>query len=356
MAIKYTKLKAFHFPDVVGALPRESGQVHAPLHIRFKPTNVCSHNCRYCAYRAANLQLGQDMDPRATVSRGKMLELVEDFTSMGVKAVTFSGGGDPFCWPHLAECVRGLAAGGVKTASLTNGALLRGEAAEALAEHGSWLRVSMDGWDADSYAAYRGVGRNEFAKVLANMEAFKRLGGSCFLGVSLVIDKDNAPYIYDLTARLRDVGVDSVKYGPCIISNDAAENNAYHAPILTEVKLQAERAKNELAGPDFEIFDSYHLLDEKFTKPYTWCPYLQLLTVVGADLNVYSCQDKAYNLGCGLLGSIRERRFRDFWMDGKDKFFTIDPSRHCSHHCVANGKNSLVLEFLEADRDHLAFV
>ena len=100
----------------------------------------------------------------------------------------------------------------------------------------------------------------------------------------------------------------------------------------------------------------YHRQEISFKKDYHWCPYLQVLPVIGADLNVYSCQDKAYNLDCGLIGSIKNMRFKDFWFSDKNKFFKIDPARDCVHHCVADGKNRLVHEYLEADPEHLGFV
>ena len=78
--------------------------------------------------------------------------------------------------------------------------------------------------------------------------------------------------------------------------------------------------------------------------------------MIGADLNVYSCQDKAYNIKEGLIGSIKSMRFKDFWFSNKNKFFKVDPSLHCVHHCVADAKNKIVLEYLNADREHLAFV
>jgi radical SAM protein with 4Fe4S-binding SPASM domain len=97
------------------------------------------------------------------------------------------------------------------------------------------------------------------------------------------------------------------------------------------------------------MFDSYHELDDKFNKEYDWCPYLQVLPVIGADLNIYPCQDKAYNLDEGLIGSIKNQSFKDFWFSSKENFFKINPSKVCNHHCVANSKNKLVLEYLNAD-------
>lgn len=355
MGLRYTRMKVFHFKEKLDSLPRSVAKVLAPIHVRIKPTNVCNHNCRYCAYRVDDLQLGQDMDVRDSIPREKMLEIVSDIAEMGVRAVTFSGGGDPFCYQHLQAAGAALAKTPVQFAALTNGSRLEGELAALFSRHATWLRVSMDGWDDESYASYRGVKAGEFGKVVGNMRRFQALGGRCYLGVSLIVDSQNVAHIRDFTSRMKDIGVDSVKISPCIVSNQGARNNAYHKEIFALAREQIGLAK-ALEGPGFEVCDSYHALDEKFAKRYTWCPYLQILPVIGADQNVYPCQDKAYNLAEGLIGSIRDRRFKDFWFDGKDKFFKTDPSRLCDHHCVANEKNRLIHEYLDADGEHLPFV
>ena len=352
----YTQMKVFHYGDKIDSLGQQCGEILPPVHIRIKPTNVCCHNCRYCAYRAENLQLGCDMNQRDTIPAAKMSEIVDDIAAMGVKAVTFSGGGEPLCYPYLLETVLKLAETPIKIAVLTNGARLSGGIAEALAEHATWIRISIDGWDDASYAAYRGVGPGEFGKVMGNIERFGGLEGQCYLGVSMIVDADNAGHVYELIARLKGIGVDTVKIAPCVVSNDAGENNRYHEPFFEQVKEQAAGALAELAEDSFEIFDSYHQLDEKFAKEYSWCPYQQILPIIGADLNVYSCQDKAYNLSCGVIGSIKEQRFAEMWFADKRQFFQIDPSRDCNHHCVANGKNRMILDYLGADAEHLEFV
>jgi len=284
------------------------------------------------------------------------MEIIDDIVEMGVKAVTFSGGGDPFCYKHLLKVVKKLSKTSVKFASLTNGALLKGELAEIFAHKGSWLRISMDGWDNESYTRYRSVPDGEYDRILANIESFKKHGGSCRLGVSYIVDQDNVDHIYEACKRVRDFGGDSVKVSPCILENEGAKNNAYHDKIWDTAREQIDRVMSELAGPDFEVFDAYHRLDERFDKEYTWCPYIQVLPVIGADCNIYSCQDKAYNLDEGLVGALGEKSFKDFWMNDKDKFFKINPSKVCGHHCVANSKNKLLLDYLDADEEHLGFV
>ena len=356
MAVLYTRLKIFHFQDKLNSLPKENDKILAPLHIRIKPTNICAHKCWYCAYTAENLQLGKDMVTKDYIPKGKMMEIVDDIVDMGVKAVTFSGGGDPFYYPYLLDTVKRLSDSPVKFASLTNGAKLNGELAEVFAHHATWVRISMDGWDDKSYAAYRGIKEGEFTKIINNMKAFKKLGGKCYLGICIVVDKKNATHVYDFIKRLKDVGVNSVKVAPCIVSNSGKENNEYHKPIYNQTKKLVKNAIDDMADENYEIFDSYHELGEKFTKEYCWCPFLQILPVIGADLNVYPCHDKAYNIDEGLLGSIKEQRFKDFWFSDKNNFFKVNPIKHCDHHCVMNTNNKLVLEYLDIAKDHLEFI
>ena len=352
----YSSLKIFHFKEKLDSLSHDVAEIQAPIHIRIKPTSVCHHNCSYCAYRSEALQLGKDMQIPDYIPLSKMLEIVDDLAEMGVQAVTFSGGGEPLCYSGLAEVFRKLISHGIKFACLTNGSRLESDVADLLAEHGTWVRVSIDGYDEQSYMDYRGVAKGEFNRVMQNIEAFAQRKGRCFLGVSFIVDKKNADHVYAFLKQLKALGVQTVKISPCIISNSGEENNSYHRSIFERVKKQITKAIDDFACESFEIYDAYHELDEKFEKTYDWCPYVQVLPVIGADMRVYTCQDKAYNLATGALGSIADQRFKDFWYANKDVFFSVNPSIHCNHHCVANGKNKQILNYLTADKEHLAFV
>lgn len=288
-------MKIFHFRDKIDSLPKTVDKILPPIHIRIKPTNVCNHNCSYCAYRVSTQKLGKDMRINDSIPREKMMEIIDDLEEMGVKAVTFSGGGDPFCYPHLPDTVKKLSHTHIRFASLTNGSRLKGEVAEIFAHYGTWIRISIDGWDGESYSAYRGVPEDEFSKVMTNLENFSKMDGKCYLGVSIIVDLKNSSHIFDLVKKLKNAGVRSAKIAPCIVSNDGITNNEYHRPIFNMVKEQIFRSVEELSDEKFEIFDSYHDQLETFEKDYDWCPYIQILPVIGADSNVYSCHDKAYN-------------------------------------------------------------
>jgi MoaA/NifB/PqqE/SkfB family radical SAM enzyme len=354
MTILYSPIKFMRFPDRLAAM-REN-RMTAPVHVRIKPTNHCNHNCWYCAYRTDDLKLGEDMDERDAIPSSKMNEIVEDLIAMKVEAVTFSGGGEPLLYKPLPSVIERLATGGIRVATLTNGANLKGRVADALATHATWARVSVDAWDDESYTRSRGAREGEFTRLLENMRAFVRRGTRCVLGVSFIIGRDNHHRISEVCRMFKDAGVNHVKLSAAVVGNDAAENNRYHREFSAAARAEIDRAL-VLTDGQFAVLDHYHELNERFEKTYTRCLFLNFLTVIGADLNVYTCQDKAYTRD-GALGSIQNRRFRDFWFsdENRAKIAAFDPSRLCGHHCVAHAKNLALMEYLSIDPDHGRFV
>lgn len=350
----YSNLKFLQFSDHIAALREQ--KVVAPVHVRIKPMNRCNHDCWYCAYRVTNLQLGDAIDLEDTMPTEKMSELVGDLIDMGVKAVTFSGGGEPLLYKPLPESIERLAGGGIRVATLTNGSNLKGRVAESFAEHGTWVRVSVDAWDDESYTAARKVKMGSFTQLLENIRRFVDTGTQCVLGVSFIVGKANHAHVYEACSKFKDAGVNHIKLTNVVVANDIAGNNAYHAEISGIVRAQMEKAR-ELDDGGFRIIDHYHEIEQGFDKEYTTCPYLQFLTVIGADCKVYTCQDKAFTES-GCLGSIRDRSFKEFWFseETREKIYALDPSVVCRHHCVTHAKNVALTEILSVDPDHGSFV
>ena len=122
------------------------------------------------------------------------------------------------------------------------------------------------------------------------------------------------------------------------------------------VAEQIARAR-ALADDRFSLIDHYHALEERFDKHYATCPNLTFLTVIGADGVVYTCQDKAYTQG-GTLGSIKNRRFKDFWFsdENRQRLYSLNPASECGHHCVSHAKNLALHDLLSIDSEHGVFV
>lgn len=355
----YSNVKVFHFPRKLRDLER--GAWSAPIHVRLKPTNRCTHHCRYCCYRNPHLFLSERMKERDFIPPAKMRELVRDLGEMGVKAVTFTGGGDPLCYPRLAEAIEGLLKARVKVAMLTNGALLHGPIARLLARRASWVRVSMDAADRDLYAKQRACPAGEFDRVCANIRDFAAIKGRrAVLGINLIVTRENSRDVLAFLRMAKELGADHVKVSGAVVSTRPAGNAAYLASFYKTVKTQIARGVAELADSRFSIMDKFHLPEaghEAYERSYNRCPFAQCLTVIAADQNVYTCQDKAYTTA-GLLGSIRRTSFKKLWFSDalRERVRRLNPSTNCRHHCVAHGKNVMLLDYLEADQDHVDFV
>ncbi|MBF0190000.1 MAG: radical SAM protein [Magnetococcales bacterium] len=354
MSVLYSNLKFLRFQEHLAAVKER--RVVAPVHVRIKPTNRCNHNCWYCAYKVDNLALGEEMVESDAIPPEKMFDLVEEFITLGVKAITFSGGGEPLLYKPLPEVVERLAAGGIRVATLTNGANLKGRMADALARHATWVRISMDGWDDASYAKARGLKGDPFTQLLDNIAAFTARDTRCVLGVSFIVTEENHLHLPQVCALLKEAGANHVKLSGVVVANDGAGNNRYHADFSRQVQEQI-RAAQTLNDHRFSLINHYHELEERFDKAYTFCPFLPFLTVIGADCQVYTCQDKAYRAS-GRLGSIRKRTFTDFWFsaENRQRLFGLNPAQECGHHCVAHGKNLAILDYLSIDPEHGWFV
>lgn len=356
MNTTYSPFKIFRFPKKIDSLPRESSNIEAPIHVRIKPINACDHDCNYCAYRVSELKLGEQMNLKDVISLEKMTEIINDFKEMGVKSVTFSGGGEPLRYPHMVETLKLLISHGIKFGINTNGASLNGEVARLIANYATWVRISIDGWDGKSYGEYRNIGDDVFQKVLTNIKELRAMKPVGKIGANIIVDHKNATHLKSLTTSLKDSGVDNIKFSPCVISNDMLKNFQYHEPFMDQVQKSYEQCQNELSGEDFEIYNSFPTMAPTASnKKYQWCPSLQIIPVIGADLNIYSCQDKAYT-EVGRVGSIVQQSFKVYWYNEKEKFFKINPSKDCPQHCVADNKNKMLVQHLSEHPDHQDFV
>ena len=359
MAKLYTDLKVIHFGSKLKDISK--GTLSAPIHIRLKPTNKCNHKCYYCCYRNENLYLSELINPNEEIPWKKMKEIIRDLKQMRVKAVTFSGGGEPLYYPYIIKTMKSLLDEGIKIALLTNGSLLKGEIAKVLGQRATWIRISMDAADSNTYAKIRGINSEEFDNVCENISNFAKIKNrKAQLGINFIITKENCNSVYKFLKLMKGLGVDHVKISESIVSTKREDNKKYHFSSLNLVKKQIIRGLSNLVDNNFKIIDKFDNFIEDsnyYKKKYTWCPFIQCLTVIGADMNVYTCYDKAYTKS-GKLGSIKDKSFRELWFSNKtkEKMLHLNPSKDCMHHCTQHTKNLVLLDYLDVDKEHMEFV
>ncbi len=348
----YSNLKIFGHLEELHKV--RNGQRVAPIYVRIKPTNRCNQNCYYCHYKNPYLELDQ-YRPGDEIERGKMREIICDFKSIGVKAVTFSGGGEPLLYPYIEETMESVLESGIQLSIITNGSLLKGRKAELLSK-ANWVRISLESGCSDTYSKIRGVGGDAFAKISENIRNFAQIkNADCELGVNFVIGPQNYKEVYQAGKLMQSLGVNHIKY-TALMSTDAEQ---MHAPFKQEVIEQIHKLSDEKES-GFRVINLYESDFESnavFGRNYDFCGIKDFVTVIAANSKIYYCHDKAY-LSRGEVGDISQKSFKEVWFSEEttQKFREFNPQQICQHHCVYDDRNELLNHFYNLDNQHINFI
>ncbi len=358
MSSEYSNLKILYHTDRIEKLKK--GERCAPIYVRLKPTNRCNQHCYYCFYdneksKDNNVYSERYVDRRQEIPWEKMQELIKDFADMGVKAVTFSGGGDPLCYPHIVATVQMLRENGIDFALITNGQALSEDRAEAFKD-AKWVRISIESTNQETYKKIRGV--STYESVIANVKRFSEIKNKdCALGVNCVVNKYNYQEIYELCRIAKKAGVENIKFSPV---NDGLDIVANNQSIRQSVTTQIQNAKKDFQDDSFSIIDKYTTdikLREDYKKEYSYCWVRELFTIVAADQNVYNCIDKAY-IESGKIGSIAEQSFKQMWFSEETtkKLKNYNIAKECDFRCIYDDRNKILNDVLTLDCNHVNFI
>ncbi len=220
-----------HYPQAAQILRRE---MPAPRMAIVYPTYVCNQNCSWCEYSAEN------SEHHSMMKDDDLRKLMADLDGLGVKGVEFCGGGEPSLHPALTEAVRDLAARGMRVGILTNGTKLKGGLAEALIDHGSYVRVGFDGGAEETVhrVKRRRTPEARFGAVCENVRNMVRMrnerGTGCHISMKVVVDRENRHEIEEAVALAASLQVDSIQFKAarvCDTELTAEQSEAVNADI-----------------------------------------------------------------------------------------------------------------------------
>lgn len=353
-ATPYSNLKIFAHAEVLDGLSK--GIRQAPIYVRIKPTNYCNHKCYYCSYADSALGLRDSVNKQDQISWEKMEEIISDMKEIGVKAVTFSGGGEPLIYPHITETMKRILQANIDLSIITNGQLLNGERAKILA-NAKWVRISFDSANSETYANIRQISLKAFDEVCQNIKHFSEIKSpNCELGINFVINHQNAKQVYEMAKMVKTLGVNHIKYTARITKNLFE----YHEPFKKDAIEQIHKAQKELECNGFKVINKYEGDFESamvFHRCYNHCYINQIFTVIGADSKVYFCHDKAY-VSDGVVGDLTNQSFKELWFSDEiiKRYHEFNPQKECNHHCVYDDRNELLNTFYSLDKNHINFI
>jgi len=251
--------KIYHHPDRLLAYRNE--QEVLPVTVEIHLTNRCNLNCYYCSF--------SDRDKKLEMSGSNAQAAVSEIAKLGVRGITFSGGGEPTVHKDHLRIMLHAKNMGMDVGLITNGVNLDPRVMSYL----TWIRFSVDSSNPFIYKKIRGVGclnkvKDNIKKAVKYRKDFNL---DTTIGLQAVVTKDNIS-ILDSTAEMAEkLGVDYFQYRPIEKGN--------------------KMDKPELTGEyDLKVIDSWYKWEEiERVDRYTDCPGADFIGAVGADMHFYMC-------------------------------------------------------------------
>ena len=333
----------------------------SPVLIEVDPSNACNHACNFClsSYIHFDKYKGTEAFSRAIMPREMLMNLCKDFVDMGVRAVNWTGGGEPTLNKHLKEAIAYCGQNGIKMGMFTNGTLFdKWDMFETLVDNMTWVRISVDAGTRETYnSVRRAKGKQDWDKMVSNLskliEVNKQKGNKIDIGVGYVISPDTYHEIVDFAKFFNDFDLMYCQYKPeIIIREDGGEQRELEfwtdqvQPMLAEAR--------QILGKKFQV-NGYKFEDlaqdrEKFGRNYKKCLGSQVSPCVGADGHVYVCTNhrgwKQYSYGC----MYDNKSFKQIWNDIQSRHKVmhqieeVECFANCTKLCKPHESNKAVWE------------
>ena len=353
MKDEYSPYKVVHHYDKIEAMRR--GEQPTPMQVHLVPTNRCNHSCTFCAYRLPDYSSGQNFHDQDSMPYEKLMETLYACNKLGIKAIQYTGGGEPLVHPNIKEAFVLTKKLGMEIALVTNGMALDEELIALLTDV-AWVRVSVDAFSKDTYSLIRRVKSSCYDKVIKNIGELAKLKKGTTLGVGFVVNAENYREIYDACKLARDLGVDNFRISAAFTPIGVKYFDAFY-DVARDL---AAKAKTELESPSFTVFNLFNdRIGDLFTgvQNYEFCPIKELVPYIAADMNVYTCCVLAYNEN-GFIGSLVEQDFYDLWHSDAKKIFyeNHSPQHLCQIPCMFKNKNEFINYCINKTAKHTYFI
>lgn len=350
---EYSPYKVVHHLDKLEEL-RQGRQI-APVQIHLVPTNRCNQNCVFCAYRLPDYPSAKDFQTTDQIPSAKLLEIIDSCRELGVRAIQYTGGGEPLAHPAIADAFRRTLDHGLDLALVSNGQALNDELLELLTDV-AWVRISVDAGRKETYSLIRRVRGEIHERVLASIGKLAKMKKKTILGVGFVVNAENYREIYDACRLFKDLGVDNFRISAAF----TPFGMDYFSNFLDTAKELAQRAKADFEDARYTVFNLFNdRISDLFhgAQDYPYCPMKEFVPYVGADQNVYTCCMLAYN-DLGRIGSLAGQTLAELWNSPEKRAFfdNHDPRKTCRIPCMFQGKNDFIRYAIKPDARHTNFI
>lgn len=331
-----------------------------PVLVEIDPSNACNHGCYFCISSYIHLPESKDLETydRSQMPREMMLSLCKDLIDMDVRAINWTGGGEPTLNRHTKEAIEYVGQNSkIKMGMFTNGTLIdRWDMFDTLVDNLTWIRISIDAGGREEYNSIRRAKENDdWDKMNANLrkliEVNNNKGRKLDLGVGFVITPDTYKGIVSFAKYFSEFDIDYCQFKPEVVNREREGGIQRDIEFWNEkVEPLLEESKGIL-GEKFQI-NGYKLEDLEndplfYGRTYKKCLGSQIQPLVGADGHVYVCTNhrgyKQYS-----YGNLRDRSFKDIWNDVENRrrimhqIDDVECFANCTKLCKPHESNKMI--------------
>jgi MoaA/NifB/PqqE/SkfB family radical SAM enzyme len=290
-----------------------SGSVSAPVNVEIDLSNRCSLGCQACHFAYTHTK-----GPLAVINRGDQQELgdlmeetlarnlLSELSSIGVRSVTWTGGGEPTLHPKICEILRHGQARRMDMGIYTHGGLISDRLARAIGDSCRWAYVSLDCVDRETYQAEKRVDGFDAACTGAQMLAAQ----PCTLGVGFLLHEHNWRRVDQMADLALSLGADYVQFRPAIHFSAERPNRASGSLVWIKRLLEREMPTKKIQV-EFDERRFRELLGWQ-GHGYGYCFWSGLQTVVTPNGKVWTCCNKRGFEG-ECLGDLTRESFTEIW-------------------------------------------
>ncbi|WP_300462900.1 radical SAM protein [Desulfobacula sp.] len=322
-----------------------------PIHVEIDPTSTCQQDCIRCSYKQ-NIDGKRDYiihKQNARLPYDKFLDLIDELKTIGIKAITLSGGGEPLIYPKIESIIDHILTSGIQIGVITN---LSTKIDTGLLSKAIWVRVSLDAASHKIYeTVHRPKNQNAFSLVCENISSIIKKNDSIDLGVNFLIQPENYSEIYDAARLVKKLGAKYIRFAPVI-----ATDHIDYEQLFGECDSLLQKSLS-LIDDQFHVFITKERFNslKKNKKNYSYCYKQKIHPLIGADGNIYPCCLLKY-YDRHILGSILNDTFVNVWQGEKRKDWLSKLDVDLCPPCWFDETNLFIEYLLTNNPSHVNFV
>jgi len=341
--------------DRVDAMLKD--QYIAPILIDIGATKKCNFACKYC--------YGQYQRMTNEVIPGDILvKLCADAPRLGVKAMTFTGDGEPALNPAIYDAVQAGKANGLDISFATNGYAINQIQNEVLMRNLVWCRYNFSAGTDESYSRVHGVKAGVFNKVLENIatsvEIKHRLGLPVTIGLQMVLIPDCIHEVPKVVKIALDYGVDYFVIKQFSDPGNLMKLHYDQAVVDTEDWRKILREAEAASTDKTQIIVKWPHLERKGRREYDRCVDCALIFQISGNSRCYPCgylfNNEEYCYGDLKKQSLQEILESDrYWSIVRRMRTEFNVHTQCEGSCRHDSTNLFVWNYMHKP-EHLNFI